>query len=160
MRKTKPVPTRRVFFTCIGAFLCAGGISALMGLPFRESVGVLPRPDAVPAAWVFAAVWAVLYVMMGTSISLTFATPSPNRRSALIFGVFQTFMSILWCPIFFLFHAYGVAFVWLIVLWVAVFVWTVLSFTVRETAGVLLIPCVLWLTYLGWLNVQVLRMGS
>jgi len=73
-------------------------------------------------------------------------------RSALKAYAVQLALNFIWPLVFFGFEMYLLAFFILIALWVAIFV-TLRQFSaIDETAGNLLIPYLLWVTFAGYLN--------
>ena len=67
------------------------------------------------------------------------------------FGV-QLFFNFFWSIIFFNLEAYLFAFIWLLILWVLIIIYTVLFYRISKPAGILMIPYILWVTFAAYLN--------
>ena len=133
--------------------LAVGGLASLLS-GGMGSYRVLNQPPLSPPGWVFPVVWTVLYLLMGeASYRVLVSGKDMDRiRSAFkIYGV-QLALNFIWPLIFFGAQMYLLAFLVLIALWVAIFL-TLRQFSnLDETAGNLLIPYLLWVTFAGYLN--------
>ena len=136
--------------------LAVGGVSALITMDAMKSFGSLNQPPLSPPAWLFPLVWSILYVLMGIASYLVLVSDKPARaKTALtVYGV-QLFFNFFWSIIFFNFEAYLFAFIWLIILWVLIIITTVLFFGIDKTAGYLMIPYILWVTFAAYLNLAI-----
>lgn len=136
--------------------LAVGGLASLLsgGMgDYRQ----LNQPPLSPPGWVFPIVWTLLYLMMGyASYRVYTAGKSPAQTGrALKFYATQLFVNFLWPIVFFAFQWYLIAFFVLLILWVLILL-TMREFTaIEETAGDLLIPYILWVTFAGYLNLGV-----
>ena len=91
--------------------------------------------------------------MMGTASYLVAITPkTEERKKALTLYGIQLAVNFLW-PVFF-FNAgwYLFAFAWLLFLWYLVYLCTKAFSEISRTAGYLMIPYLVWLTFAGYLN--------
>lgn len=136
--------------------LAVGGVSALITMDAMKSFGSLNQPPLSPPAWLFPLVWSILYVLMGIASYLVLVSDKPARaKTALtVYGV-QLFFNFFWSIIFFNFEAYLFAFIWLIILWVLIIITAVLFFGINKTAGYLMIPYILWVTFAAYLNLAI-----
>ena len=66
--------------------------------------------------------------------------------------VVQLVMNFFWSLIFFNAQAYGVALIWLLVMWLLIIGMIVRFFRVDRTAALLQIPYLLWVTFAAYLN--------
>ncbi len=83
---------------------------------------------------------------------LTSDASEPRRRRALtVFGV-QLLLNLLWPLLFFRLGWYGFAFVWLLLLILAVLLCLLLFRYIVKRAGDLLVPYLLWLFFAAYLN--------
>jgi benzodiazapine receptor len=110
----------------------------------------LHAPPGTPPNWVFAPVWATLYVMIGVSGWLVWKRLGASR-SLLLWG-WQLAANALWAPAFFGLHspvlAMGVMFMLLFL--VAL---TIRAFRrVQRTAAMLMAPYGVWCLYAAYLN--------
>lgn len=140
--------------------LAAEAVGALSGLLSREGMKIfsetVTQPQLSPPMWLFPVVWAILYALMGISVSLVSQSQaSPERSRGLNLMVTQLVVNFFWSLFFFNLQAYGFSLLWLIFLWILV-LWMILTF--RKTvplAAYLQIPYLLWLTFAAYLNAGV-----
>ena len=138
---------------CWAIPLAVGGLAALLS-GGMSSYKIMNQPPLSPPAWVFPVVWTILYLLMGEASYrvLTSGEDMVLIRSALKAYAVQLALNFIWPLVFFGFEMYLLAFFILIALWVAIFV-TLRQFSaIDETAGNLLIPYLLWVTFAGYLN--------
>ena len=76
----------------------------------------LSLPDGFPV------VWGILFVLMGISSYLVYASGEPGSRSVLTVYAVQLVVNFFWSIIFFNMQAYAFAFFWLLLLWILVVV--------------------------------------
>lgn len=133
--------------------LVAGGLSALISGGMSDYDNLV-KPPLSPPGWLFPVVWTVLYLLMGyASYRITESNvPAAQKKQALSLYGFQLFLNFLWSPVYFGLEWRLVAFFLLLALWFAVFL-TIRAFSkIDETAGDLLLPYLLWLTFAAYLN--------
>ncbi|MDD6478441.1 MAG: tryptophan-rich sensory protein [Oscillospiraceae bacterium] len=130
--------------------LIVGALSALFTMGAMKDFALINKPPLSPPAWLFPVVWTILYVLMGIASYLV--SKEKNSDLALLFYTVQLFFNFLWSIIFFNFQNYLFAFVWLVALWILILVTTVLFWRLNKTAGLLMIPYLLWVTFAGYLN--------
>ena len=129
--------------------LAVGGLASLLS-GGMGSYKVMNQPPLSPPGWVFPVVWSILYLLMGEASYRIFI--AGGDRSALkAYGV-QLALNLIWSPVFFGLQMYLVAFFILIGLWIAIFITLRQFSSIDETAGNLLIPYLLWVTFAGYLN--------
>lgn len=136
--------------------LLVGGLSALLA-GGMENFKTLQKPPLSPPGWLFPVVWTILYLMMGLASYLVYTANAPTykKNSALLFYSLQLFFNFMWSIIFFRFEAYLFAFIWLVILWVLIIVTTVRFYEVRKSAGLLMIPYLIWVTFAAYLNLGI-----
>ena len=142
---------------CIAAALAAGGLGALLGGDFSGSYKLMYKPLLSPPGWVFPVVWTALYVLMGVASCQVWQSEAsaPRKKRALILYAVQLGMNALWPLLFFRLSAYLAAFVWLLLLLLAVWLCAVSFRYIRKSAGSLLTPYLLWLCFALYLNLGV-----
>lgn len=118
----------------------------------------LAKPAFAPPGWVFPAVWSVLYILMGVSLWLTLRTP--GRRAAVIarYAV-QLAVNLAWPVLFFVLRAYGLAFLWLLLLLALITLLMDRTFRAAPSAGWLLVPYAAWVAFAGLLNFMIAQMN-
>jgi tryptophan-rich sensory protein len=109
----------------------------------------LQKPSFNPPNWVFGPAWTILYILMGIGMGLIWTSNAPARsiRNAwIIYGV-QLGLNVLWTLIFFGLRQPKWALVEIVLLWLAI-AWTIRTFLpIHRTAGYLLIPYLLWVSF-------------
>ncbi len=119
-----------------------------------EAFEQINKPPLSPPGWLFPVVWTVLYIFMGIASYLVLESDSSHKDiiNALTFYGVQLFFNFLWSILFFNFSLYGIAFIWLLILWVLIIITTVLFGKISKLSALLLIPYFLWVTFAGYLN--------
>lgn len=135
--------------------LVSGALSWLVVSDAASSYGELALPPLSPPAWVFPAVWTVLYIMMGTASLRIYSSADPDRTNALYLFYIQLAVNVIWPFIFFGLCQYLVAFLWIILLWLLVLDTTVTFGNIDRKAGYLLVPYILWISFAAYLNLAV-----
>lgn len=141
---------------CIAIPLAVGGISALITSGNMKLFEEIQKPPLSPPGWLFPLVWTILYVLMGIALYLVITTKTKeDKRSAIISFAVQLFFNFFWSVIFFNAQVYLFAFIWLILLWVAI-VGNIYFFNrINTTSAKLLIPYLVWVTFAGYLNLGI-----
>ena len=142
---------------CVGIPLITGGVSALLtggGMKLFERVN---KPPAAPPGWVFPVVWTALFILMGVASYLVLTSDKPRRRvhRALFLYAVQLAVNFFWPVFFFGLKLFLFSFIWLALLWVLIAATLSVFFTVSRTAGYLLIPYLLWVSFAGYLNLSI-----
>lgn len=144
----------KTFFICIAISLLVGGISALLSRNSMETFQQLNKPPLSPPGFLFPIVWTVLYILMGIA-SYLIVTANENKqqiKAALILYGLQLFVNFWWSIFFFNFEWYFFSFIWLLLLWLLIYFTIQVFYPISKTAGYLMIPYLLWVTFAGYLN--------
>lgn len=121
----------------------------------------LNRASFNPPNWVFAPVWTLLFLLMGISAYLVWQQGLENkdvRVSLLIFGI-QLVLNVLWTFLFFGQRSPLYAFVEIIILWMAIALTIFFFLQISRTAGLLLLPYILWVTFAAVLNFSIMKLN-
>ena len=138
---------------CWAIPLAVGGLAAL----FSGGMGsykIMNQPPLSPPGWVFPVVWSILYLLMGEAsyrILQSGADKEKVRGALIAYGV-QLALNFIWPLVFFGAQAYLAAFFVSLTLWIAILATLRRFAAIDETAGNLLIPYLLWVTFAGYLN--------
>ena len=132
-------------------------IGALSGWLTRKGVkaynAAVKQPPLSPPSIVFPIVWAILFALMGIGAARVCLTRASNARSrSLLVFLVQLAFNFFWSIIFFNLQAFGVAFLWLIALWVLILLMIFSFRKVDQPAAWLQIPYLLWVTFAAYLN--------
>lgn len=137
----------------------AGGIGAIATMPkITGWYSTLVKPRFNPPNWLFGPVWTLLFLMMGAAFYLVWMKKEKNRKAIIIFAG-QLFLNVLWSFLFFGAESPGLAFVEIIVLWIAIAA-TILTFErVSRAAAWLLIPYLFWVSFASVLNAAIFQLN-
>lgn len=147
----------KTLILCLAIPLGVGALSALFTMGDMQSYAALNRPPLSPPGWLFPVVWSILYLLMGYAsyLIVTAQTVESEKRRALTAYGAQLLANFIWPLLFFGLKWYLAAFFWLVILWVLIYI-TIRRFSeIRELAGDLLIPYILWVTFAGYLNLGI-----
>jgi benzodiazapine receptor len=121
----------------------------------------LVKPGFTLPTWVFAPVWLVLYVLMGIAAWLVWRSRGfTGAQGCLCLFVAQLALNAAWPWLFFGLHRPGLAFLEILVLWVAIFATLMVFWRRRPLAGVLLLPYLLWVGFAALLNLLIWRLNA
>jgi translocator protein len=122
----------------------------------------LTKPSFSPPNWLFAPAWITLYTMMGIALYLVWQKSETTEVSKLTFAMFfvQLILNALWSFIFFGLRSPFWGFVEIMVLWVTIAISLLLFWRVSITAGVLLIPYLLWVSFAATLTFSIWRLNQ
>jgi len=133
------------------------GVGLMAGLLTRAGTAAYAinavKPPLTPPGWLFPIVWTILYTLMGIGAArISLMLNAPGRDQALNIFVVQLVVNFFWSLIFFNAKAYGLAFVWILLLWLLI-IGMILSFLkVDRIAAYLQVPYMLWVTFATYLN--------
>ena len=144
----------------IPALLLPLAVGAAAGFLTKDGMmmyTIMAKPPLSPPAWLFPVVWTGLYIMMGLASALVWsAGVSVSRRDrALSAYALSLVANFVWPFLFFWLELYNVAFFWLLMLWGIVAVCTLLFWYIRKSAGLLMLPYIVWLGFAAYLNLGV-----
>ncbi len=135
--------------------LAAGAIGGLVTYPAIPGwYASLNKPSFSPPNWVFGPVWTALYVLMGIAAYAVYRTGMKKQavRDALaVFGV-QLGINVLWSLLFFGLHSPIYGLMCIVALWLAIAITIIRFYAISKTAGLLLVPYILWVSFASLLN--------
>ena len=132
----------------IGVTAIAAAIGSMAVASSQAFYEALQRPTWAPPGSVFRPVWTVLYLAMAVGAWMVWqARDYVGARVALIMFVVQLALGVLWAWLFFAWHQGALAFLDVLLLWLAVAMTKNLFRRVRPMAGTLLIPYLAWVTF-------------
>ena len=141
-------------FCCILLTLSIGGVSGV-----ATSSGInnwfmeLNKPFFNPPNFLFGPVWTILYLLMGISFFLVLQSPiKVLKRKAIIIFFVQLTLNFFWSFIFFKFQLIGLAFIEIILLWIAILTMIIEFNKINVAAARLQIPYLLWVSFATLLN--------
>jgi len=143
-----------VVFLALVALAAYSGVRHLPG-PFYEQIA---KPDWTPPDWVFAPVWAVLYVMIAFAGWIVWR--AQGLGPAFWVWLVQLVLNAAWPWIMFGQKEITHALLDIFALWLAIAVFIRLTWPVRRTASLLFVPYFLWVTFAAALNFEIWRLNT
>lgn len=137
--------------------LAVGGLSALLTPGTKEFYSALQKPPLSPPGILFPFIWTVLYLLIGIA-SYLIAKRGIEKdyiRDALLFYAASLLFSFIWPLVFFRFKLLFGAFWILLLLWLTAGITAAKFYRINHTAGFLILPFWLWITFAGYLNLAV-----
>ena len=143
---------------CILVCLAAGWVGSRF-LP-GEWYTSLNKTSWTPPNSVFGPVWTALYIMMGISAWIVWKNRHYKKAKVSLFlFVFQLILNSLWTYIFFGLHRPGVAFLEISALWFVLLATLIGFWRVKNVAGVLMLPYILWVSFAALLSFAIWRLN-
>ena len=81
--------------------LAVGGAAAVLTMDAMAQYSALPQPPFAPPAWVFPAVWTVLYLLMGAASRRVHRLGTQESRNALMLYYVQLAVHFVWPLLYF-----------------------------------------------------------
>jgi tryptophan-rich sensory protein len=121
----------------------------------------LKKPSWNPPGWIFGPVWTVLYTMMAVAAWLVWKRGG-FKAMRLPLGLFllQLLFNALWSWLFFGRHQPALAFVDLLLLWLAIAATLAAFRRVSRAAAWLLAPYLAWVSFAAALNFTLWRLNA
>lgn len=117
---------------------------------------MIEQPPLSPPGILFPIVWVILYALMGIGAARVWLNTSGSiRANAILLFFLQLAVNFFWSPIFFNLQAFGLAFFWLILLWLLIFAMYRAFSRADPLAARLQIPYLLWVAFAGYLTAGV-----
>ncbi|MCX6749782.1 MAG: tryptophan-rich sensory protein [Candidatus Pacearchaeota archaeon] len=112
------------------------------------------KPSITPPNFVFPIVWNVLFFLIAISLYLSWINAKSKKEKISITRVFgiNLFLNVCWSVLFFGLKSPSLAFFELILFWISIIFMIKVTLRINETAGYLIIPYLLWVSFAGILN--------
>ena len=165
-KKAKEMEKRLKVTTWIILYLCTI-VASSSGFVFplgdeNEWFNTLVEPSFRPPNWLFGPVWTTLYLLIATSAyKLIFTADLDSvlsRRNQPIYAVaialwsLQLALNVIWTPVFSGAQDLGAAFLYIVLLWVSIVAYILVTWRVNKVASVLMIPYLCWVSFASILN--------
>lgn len=137
----------------------AGVIGAIFTTPAIPTwYAALKKPPFTPPGWIFSPVWITLYLLMGVSAFVVWSKGWGDSRVRIALSLFvvQLVLNALWSLMFFGLRSPSAGFINIVVLWIFILLTMLYFFKLSTTAGALLVPYVLWVSFAAVLNFSIL----
>lgn len=145
----KKINWKRLIVIIIITFV-VGSFFSFFTMNNMDTFNELEKPINVPGI-LFPIVWSILYLLMSISLYIVI---DKNRNSLIIYSI-QLIINSLWTLIFFGFGAYLLAFIWIILLLIAIVIMIAKFYNIDKKAAYLNIPYLLWVLFAAYLNLGI-----
>lgn len=119
----------------------------------------LNKPSFNPPSWLFGPVWTLLYISMGVAAYYFWSAAEKQQSSYLKRGLFAFFtqlvLNMFWSVLFFGAQTLGLAFIEIIVMWIAILTTILIFKKVLPWTAYLLIPYLCWVSFASLLNFSI-----
>jgi len=133
--------------------LATGTVAGFLQQPaLREWYPFLVKSPLTPPGPVFFVVWIFLYILMGVSIGLVRQAQHPDSSRLTGLFLLQLVTNFLWTITFFTLRCPSGGMILIVLLFLLVTTYAVLSRKVRPVASLLFIPYVVWVAFASYLN--------
>ena len=157
-KQTKPY-TWKSLLALLAGTLGAGALAGFLTQRDSAFYEGLTKPGFAPPGWLFPIAWTLLYAAMATAMWLVLRTKGRDRLILLGLYIAQLAVNLLWPYLFFVQQSLGLAFFWLLLLWMLAAIMLYQFFRESKIAGCLLVPYQLWLTFAAVLNFCIARLN-
>lgn len=140
-------------------FFGACAAAAATGAMFQPGAwyDALQKPRWTPPNWVFPVTWTILYFLI--AYSATVSASQPGNSMAMAFWALQIALNTLWTPIFFGLRNLRAGMVVIVALWLSVFLAMWSAWQLDTSAGLALLPYLIWVSIASALNYSVWKLN-
>ena len=159
----KNVPESIKLIVSITICLFAGFLGSFFTTPAIPTwYSTLAKPSFAPPNWLFFPVWTTLFVMMGISLYLVWRRGLEGQqvKNALVIFAVQLILNVLWSAAFFGLRSPLSGLIEISILWVSIAFTIMIFMKISRTAGLLLIPYIIWVSFAAILNFMIWRLNS
>ncbi len=116
----------------------------------------ITKPSWTPPNWLFGPVWTTLYVLMAISGWLIWRLRGEfDVRLILTIFIIQLILNVAWSGIFFGAQKIGLGAIEVVILWLTILAYIILSWPLSRVASLLFAPYLLWVGYASALNISI-----
>ena len=136
-------------------FAAAGGIITVNAV--NTWYPGLQKPSFNPPNWLFGPVWSVLFLSIGISAYLIWTKRKHVAHFPRISAIYfiQLILNLGWSWLFFYRHLTGAALIEIFALLLAILINIMVFYKIDKTAGLLLIPYFLWVSFAAILTYNI-----
>ncbi|CAG0993384.1 Tryptophan-rich protein TspO [Methanosarcinales archaeon] len=159
----KNVPESIKLIVSITICLFAGFLGSFFTIPAIPTwYATLTKPSFAPPNWLFFPVWTTLFVMMGISLYLVWRRGLEGQqvKNALVIFAVQLILNVLWSAAFFGLRSPLSGLIEISILWISIAFTIMIFMKISRTAGLLLIPYIIWVSFAAILNFMIWRLNS
>lgn len=138
-----------------------GALGAWASIDARSFYVPLVKPAWAPPPGIFAPVWSTLYVFMAVAAWLIWRAKGGVSRAADALAIYcaQLVLNALWSWLFFRWHQGALALLEVCLLWLVILGTLVHFWRIRQLAGLLLLPYLVWVAFATALTAAVWRLN-
>ena len=116
----------------------------------------LNKPFFNPPGWLFAPVWAILYILMGIALFFIWKAPKVKKTNEglMLFGA-QLVFNVIWTIVFFGFRSVIGGVLSIVILLILIVMTTLQFYRIDKRAAYLMLPYLLWVCFATMLNVSI-----
>jgi len=138
---------------CTLACISLGFLSGLNTIQSIKSWYIyINKPTWNPPNWLFGPVWSILYILMGIALALIWQSSNSKKNKAILLFIIQFALNLAWSAIFFGQHQIGLALIEILIMLAAILLTTFNFIKINRTAGYLMMPYILWVSFASCLN--------
>lgn len=147
-------------YIALGVFILLVLAAASTGRAFQAGTwyAELAKPSWTPPGYLFGPVWAVLYIFIAIAGWLVWE--KQGWGAALAFWGAQLALNTLWSYLMFGRHEIGFALLDIAALWLAIGAFILAAWPVSQTAALLFLPYLAWVTFAATLNFEIWRLNA
>jgi translocator protein len=136
----------------------AGGVLTEIGPWYRG----LKKPSWQPPDWAFGPVWTGILVLAAISAAIAWeaAETTGGRPAVLAVLVVNSILNIAWSGIFFKMKRPDWALIEVALLWLSIVALIVVLGAQSTTAGLLMVPYLVWVSIASFLNYRIVQMNK
>lgn len=142
----------------LAGFLLACFAAATTGAFFRPGPWYdrLDKPSWTPPDWLFPVAWTLLYIAIGVAPWLVWREAGfAGAALPLAVWAVQLLLNAAWSWLFFGLRRMDLAFAEVVALWLSIAAMIALFLPISVTAGLLMIPYLVWVSFAAVLNLAV-----
>ncbi len=137
--------------------LSIGGLASVLSNEMMKQYHFFNKPPLSPPGWLFPIAWTILYITMGiASYYIVVSTaPKSEKLTAIALYIAQLALNFYWPILFFNYSLFLPAFFVLLAMLIITVICTWKFFRLSRTAGLLMIPYIVWTVFAAYLNLSV-----
>lgn len=108
------------------------------------------KPFLAPPKFIFPIVWSIIYFLMGISYVLLNKNIVDKTNKIIYYG--QLLVNAFWSIIFFIFHNYGLSFIWIILLDILVSLMIWRFYKTNKVSAYLNLGYLIWILFATYLT--------
>lgn len=129
--------------------LLIGGLVSFVIKDFINYQEII-KPLLAPPKFIFPIAWSIIYFLMGISYALLNKNIVDKTNKIIYYG--QLLVNAFWSIIFFIFHNYGLSFIWIILLDILVSLMIYRFYKINKISAYLNLGYLIWIFFATYLT--------